>query len=75
MVLRAKHVGQYGEHQLAKNAGIVKGDIVTEFGGFSTAMTESQLIMNVLKQYKPGDSVKVKILRNGKPMEMSFKLP
>ena len=37
MALRVKHVGEYGEHAVAKKAGLRQGDIVVAFDGRSTA--------------------------------------
>ena len=43
MALRVKHVGQYGDHGVAKRAGFEKDDIITSFDGMAHHMTESEI--------------------------------
>ncbi len=76
MALRAKHVGEYGLHAAAKNAGFRKGDIVIEFDGRNDWKSESDLLFHALTNRKPGEQVSVSVLREGKridakiPMQM-----
>jgi len=44
MALRVRHVGEYGEHAVAKRAGVGAGDIVVAFNGRDDRMTESDLL-------------------------------
>ena len=55
MALRAIHVGEYGEHAIAKRAGLQKGDIIVSFDGKDRRMTESELLAYTLQQKRPGD--------------------
>lgn len=48
----------------ADNAGLAKGDIITEFGG--TEITEYSMLESLLQKCKPGDQVNVKIYRSGR---------
>ena len=48
----------------ADNAGLAKGDIITEFGG--TKITEYSMLESLLQNCKPGDQVSVKIYRSGR---------
>ena len=75
MSLSAKHVGQYGEHALAKRAGLVKGDRITSFNGITDPLTETLLLHRILKETKPGDRVKVTAVRNGTEREFTIRLP
>ena len=72
MTLRIKHVGQYAPHDAAKQAGLLKDDIVIEFDGRIDLIRESDLLAYGVTKHFPGDKIKVKILRNGKPMELTL---
>lgn len=48
----------------ADNAGLAKGDIITEFGG--TKISEYSMLESLLQKCKPGDQVSVKIYRSGR---------
>lgn len=48
----------------ADNAGLAKGDIITEFGG--TEITEYSMLESLLQKCKPGDQISVKIYRSGR---------
>jgi serine protease Do len=48
------------------------GDIITEFDGQKTENTE--VILKILREKKPGDKVKVKILRDGEELELEVTL-
>ncbi len=70
MALRARGVGQYGKHAAAKNAGFLKGDVLTEVGGMSARMSEGTLIGRLVQGHKPGEKLKTTVLRDGKKMEL-----
>lgn len=72
--LVAKHVGEYGEHAAAKNAGVRKGDIIIEFDGIERAASESELLAHTVQNRKKGETVVVKALRGGKEMEFKIVL-
>ena len=73
MALWVRHVGQYGAHRAAKDAGFHKGDIVIEFDGIRERLTESELLVHIFRKRKAGDLIPVKILRGNK--RMSLRLP
>ncbi len=72
LALRAKHVGEYGEHAVAKKAGFRKGDIIVAVDGRSERQSESGLIGYALQKKRPGDRLAFSVLREGKRLEMSF---
>lgn len=72
--LLVRHVGQFGNHAVAKNAGFLKGDLLVEFAGLSTRHSESELIAHVVQKTKPGDKVDVVVLRKGKRLTLPLPL-
>jgi hypothetical protein len=72
MALRVKHAGEYGEHAVAKNAGIQKGDVIVSLDGQSGPLSETGFIAYVLNNKLPGEKIKLSILRGEKRMELSF---
>lgn len=72
MALRVEHVGEYGEHAAAKNAGFLKGDILTSYDGRTDLLRDSDLLAYGVNAHKPGETVAVKVLRDGKVLEMSL---
>jgi serine protease Do len=71
MALKIKHVGQYAPHDAAKQAGLMNGDIVVGFDGRTDLIRESDLLAYGVTKHFPGDKIKVNILRNGQPMELT----
>lgn len=71
--LRVNHVGQWGAHAAAKNAGFQKDDVLISFDGQSTFLTEAELIRHGVTARNTGDQVPVVVLRGSKKMEL--KLP
>ena len=72
MALWVKHVGQYGQHRTAKDAGFRKGDIVVEFDGMRERLSETETLAHVFQKRKPGDIISVKILRSDKRKLLNF---
>jgi S1-C subfamily serine protease len=72
MALRAKHVGEYNEHAVAKRAGFQKGDVIVAIDGQSGPLTETGFIAYVLGTKMPGERIKLDVLRGDKRLEMSF---
>jgi hypothetical protein len=73
LALRVKHVGEYGEHAVAKRAGFQKNDVIVEIDGRRDAMTESGLLAYTVQKKMPGEQALVAVLRGGKRVEL--KLP
>ncbi len=74
LALQVKHVGEYGEHAVAKRAGVRTGDILVSFDGRSERMSESELLAYTMQRKRPGDEVAVTVLRDGKKESMKFAL-
>jgi hypothetical protein len=72
MALRVKHVGQYGAHAAAKNAGFQMGDVIVSFDGKTDLTRESDLFAYATRTRKPGEKVPVTVIRNGKKVELSL---
>ncbi|MFJ3956406.1 S1C family serine protease [Arthrobacter sp. NPDC090010] len=56
----------------AEKAGIRKGDVITNFAGF--AISDSQELTAAVREQPAGSTVTVKILRNGKSMDVQVTL-
>lgn len=75
MALIVEHVGQYSPHDLAKNAGVIKGDIVLSFGGRDDLMRETDAIAFGLNGIPSGMPVQLTLLRDGKTIQTQFIKP
>ncbi|MEX2214800.1 MAG: Trx7/PDZ domain-containing (seleno)protein [Phycisphaeraceae bacterium] len=75
MAFKLAHVGQYGDHAVAKRAGFEKGDIIIMWDGLTNRMTESALLAYGVQKKQPGDTIKATILRGGKKMDLKVTLP
>lgn len=73
MALRVKHVGQYGPHAAAKQAGFEPNDVIVRFDGRDDLHREADVIRHAVQKRKPGERVAVTLLRDGK--QMSLQLP
>lgn len=73
LALRVQHVGQYGRHAAAKNAGFQPDDLLVACDGRTTRLTESELIGHLLRTRRPGDKINVIVVRHGERVEL--KLP
>jgi serine protease Do len=72
LALRIKHVGEYGAHAVAKQAGFKTGDIVISVDDHTQRMTESDLLAYMVNQKRPGDRVPFTVLRNGEKINLSL---
>ncbi len=72
LALRVKHVGQYGDHAVAKRAGFLKDDVLIAIDGDRSPLTESGLIAKLLQTKRPSDLIKVTVLRGSKTLELPF---
>jgi hypothetical protein len=66
LALQVTHAGEYGEHAVAKRAGVRRGDVIVAVDGEDAAMSESDLIAYALRTRKPGESIALTYLRDGK---------
>jgi len=72
MALRAKHVGQHGEHAAAKNAGFKQGDVVVAVNGRNDVKSETEWLTWLVNAKKPGEKVPVTVLRGGEKVELTL---
>lgn len=72
MALRIKHVGQYGDHAVAKRNGFRKDDVIVTFAGRDDLSTETEVIAHAMKSTKPSERVKVGVLRGDRRMELTL---
>jgi len=63
MALRVKYVGQYNEHAVGKNAGFREGDLIVQFGERTDLERETDLLAYAVQNTRPGEKVKVTVLR------------
>jgi hypothetical protein len=70
--LLIEHVGQYGDHAKAKQAGFVKGDVLVKYDGSTEPRTETQLLARSMQELKAGDKVPVTVLRGGREIELKM---
>jgi len=73
MALKVAHIGMYGgPHGAAKAAGIQIGDTLIAFDGRTDLLRETDVFAYALREKKVGESVAVKVVRNGKTLEMKI---
>ena len=75
MALRVKHVGQYGPHATAKNAGFQVGDVIVSYDGKTNLLRETDLLAYGVTARKAGDRVPVTIIRGAKKLSLTLPLP
>lgn len=72
LALRAKWVGQYNEHAVAKRAGFLKDDVVLAIDGDRTPLTESSLMTKLIRTKRPGEKIVLTVLRGQQRLELPF---
>jgi serine protease Do len=72
LALRVEHVGQYAPHNRAQQAGFKKEDVLISFDGRTDLARETDLLRYTLNDKKPGESVPVTVLREGKKVELTL---
>lgn len=75
MALLINHVGLFAPHDIANKAGVKKGDILVGFDDRTDFKRETDLIAHVLLKKNPGDTLKLDLLRDGKPLTLKLTLP
>jgi serine protease Do len=75
MALKVKHVGQFGPHATAKNAGVQVGDVLVSYDGKTDFKRETDVLAYGVTARKPGDKVPVTVIRGGKKVELTLPLP
>lgn len=74
MALEVTSVGKYGDHATAKKAGMQPGDIIIAYDGQTDFEREADLFAYANENRRPGDTVSVKFLRDGKTMSAEFRI-
>ncbi len=72
LALRVKHVGQYGDHAVAKRAGFLKDDVLIAIDGDRSPLTESELMAKLLQSKRPSDRITVTVRRGSQRLELVF---
>lgn len=72
MALLVKHVGEYGKHAAAKKAGFRKNDVLVQLDGQSGAVTENELLGQLLNKHPAGTKVPATVLRGTERVELSL---
>jgi S1-C subfamily serine protease len=73
LALHVKHVGQYGEHATAKNAGFQQGDVIVGLNGSASRLNETQFVARVLGDKQPGEKITLNVRRGQR--ELTFTMP
>jgi S1-C subfamily serine protease len=71
LALFVKHVGEYGAHAVAKQAGFKKGDIIVALNGKRDRLSEGQFLAQTLA-VRPGTRVTTTVLRDGKELDLKL---
>jgi serine protease Do len=70
LALKVTFVGQFGDHALAKKAGFQVNDLIVEVDGRKNRMTESDLIVYLLRNKRPGAKTPTVVLRGKERVEL-----
>jgi hypothetical protein len=71
LALVAVHVGEYGDHALAKRRGFKKGDIITSIAGESKQIRETDLFALLINR-PVGEEFPVTVLRGDELLELKL---
>lgn len=71
--LLVKHVGQYGPHAAAKQAGFKEQDVLVTYNGRDDLPSEQALMSYAVTHLKPGDKIDVVVRRGNR--DVSLQLP
>jgi hypothetical protein len=69
LALGVKHVGEYGAHAVAKQAGFQKGDVIVAVDGKRDRWSEGKFLAHTIA-LKPGSKVTTTIKRGDKELEL-----
>ena len=72
MALEVEYMGQYGEHAAAKRAGFLVDDVLISVDGQTDLRRESDLFRYAVTARKPGDRLRVELVRGGKRMTLEL---
>lgn len=72
MALRVKHVGQYGLHAAAKQAGFRVDDVLVAVDDRTDLLTETSLIHYGMTEKRAGQKLAVSVLRDGQRVQLTL---
>lgn len=72
MALRVKSVGKFGKHAAAMKSGFQPEDVIVQFAGMNTRLTEGELMGYLLQKFPEGQTVKATVMRGTQKMELSL---
>ena len=72
LALRVNHLGEYGDHAVAKRAGFKKDDILLNVDGQTSHLAESELFRYLLQRKMPGEEIPVTVLRDGARIDLEL---
>lgn len=75
LALKVAYVGEFGDHALAKKAGFQANDILVEVGGRQDRLSESDLIVYLLRNMRPGSKTPTVVLRGGERVSLLLPSP
>jgi hypothetical protein len=73
MALRVKHVGQYGDHALAKQAGVQVGDVLVSVDGRTDLLRETDVLAYGLENHRPGEKIEFVYRRGEQRVPVSIR--
>ena len=71
--LLVRHVGEYGEHAVAKRAGFQRGDLILKVNGQPAPETESLLLAQLAERTRPGEDVRFEVQRGATRLNLAFR--
>ncbi|NNE93725.1 MAG: PDZ domain-containing protein, partial [Verrucomicrobiales bacterium] len=71
--LHVKNAGRYGNHAVARKAGVRPDDKVLAIAGIVGKATEAEVITHILNSTKKGQPVTIKVKRGGREMDFLYK--
>lgn len=74
MELEVTHVGKYGDHRRAMQAGVRKGDTVVGIAGLTSNIREQDVIHHILHNTQPGDYIDVRVKRSDRTIDTKFRV-
>ena len=70
--IKGVYVAELTDNSAAEKAGIRSGDVITSING--NAVNTTTQLLEVVRQYRPGDEVQVTVIRNGHEREFNVGL-
>ena len=61
------------QNSAAEKAGLKKGDVITEYQGYHIDLGKDLYVYSYLNELKEGDTIRLKVKRDGKEQEISYK--